>query len=350
MAPPPPPAAAVQHTDSMSATRASSVSSVTAGLAPPFQPSPAGWSETSWGSQTELLSISGENIRTLRSEEKTNFRKWFSEMLSKFICLYSCGEKKKIQKIEETVSEIGSLNHHHRLHHHHQFGSDSNRQTDRQKLTVNLIHKVSKNNSKSLEKMGLNLIRSPPRFPPGIHFPSSARLGAGFSFPVERQRDALHIFRPSIFELSLKSGGSAAMDDDDDVASDASSDLFEIECLTTATTTTTNNTATNYPMYHHHCRREDCLEEALRRFGLPSEAPSTEGYEPSEASIEWSVTTAEGFGSVANFSASASDIVEDVRVMRQELQRLGNGGYGGVNDGNGGGRRRLETCRCGLRR
>ena len=46
------------------------------------------------------------------------------------------------------------------------------------------------------------------------------------------------------------------------------------------------------------------------------------------------MTTAEGFdrGSVMNFSASTSDIVDDVMLMRLELQRLGSDGD---NDGHG---------------
>ncbi|KAI3437030.1 uncharacterized protein J3R85_005758 [Psidium guajava] len=74
------------------------------------------------------------------------------------------------------------------------------------------------------------------------------------------------------------------------------------------------------------------------------------GYEPSEASITWSVTTAEGTawerGSSANYSVSASDVEEFTRMqlrLHQELER-GDGGEGG------GGRRRgnglLMSCRC----
>ena len=81
-----------------------------------------------------------------------------------------------------------------------------------------------------------------------------------------------------------------------------------------------------------------------------------EGYEPSEASIEWNVTTVEGFdrdgGNVMNFSALASDIV-DVTLMRLERQQLGSGGFGdcendGYGNGNGSGRRQdglLMSCR-----
>lgn len=138
------------------------------------------------------------------------------------------------------------------------------------------------------------------------------------------------------------------MTTDDDVASDASSDLFEIESFSTQTTT--------YPMYH----RRDSLDEAAsfnaRRLaaangnnnlmyctrGSLDEAvtPSiaaTECYEPSEASIDWSVTTAEGFdrGSVTNYSATAPE-VDDVAATRH-------GGGISKKKGNGG---MLLSCRC----
>ncbi|KAA8516302.1 hypothetical protein F0562_016595 [Nyssa sinensis] len=216
---------------------------------------------------------------------------------------------------------------------------------------------------------------------------------SGFSFPIlnpssqvklvmnpleDPPRDSLEVFQPLDDSISGKSmevqqripvshpgGGrdrrgfgfpaspiSRVTTADDDVASDASSDLFEIESFSTQTT--------SYPMY----RRRDSLDEAssfnARRLaatggcsagaGLycrqsldesmtPSIAP-TECYEPSEASIDWSVTTAEGFdrASITNFSISASEF-EDLTITT-------NGGGAGGGDGN---RRRgngLLSCRC----
>ncbi|KAF5185026.1 hypothetical protein FRX31_025388 [Thalictrum thalictroides] len=130
-------------------------------------------------------------------------------------------------------------------------------------------------------------------------------------------------------------------DDDGDVMSDASSDLFEIESFSTQ--------STMYPMY----RRKDSLDDMSsydgRRFmgrrsldetttiATPSIA-ATECYEPSEASIDWSVTTAEGF-SVANLSVSASEY-QDFQtdhskkiVAINSARRRGNGGL-------------LTSCRC----
>lgn len=131
--------------------------------------------------------------------------------------------------------------------------------------------------------------------------------------------------------------GRVITNTDDDMGSDASSDLFEIESFSTQTT--------SYPMY----RRRDSLDEAptfnARRFAsanginlnnnnniqygrrsldeppTPSVA-ATECYAPSEVSIDWSVTTAEGFdrASVSNFSVSASE-TGTAAFLRQRLQQ-----------------------------
>ncbi|KAK4412719.1 protein PHYTOCHROME KINASE SUBSTRATE 4 [Sesamum alatum] len=144
---------------------------------------------------------------------------------------------------------------------------------------------------------------------------------------------------------------------DDDVVSDASSDLFEIESFSTQTT--------SYPMY----RRRDSLDEAptfnARRFAsanginlnsnnsiqygrrsldeppTPSVA-ATECYAPSEVSIDWSVTTAEGFdrASLSNFSVSASEVGNTAAFLRQRQE---DGADGGKRKGNGG--LLLMSCR-----
>ncbi|KAL1531109.1 protein PHYTOCHROME KINASE SUBSTRATE 4 [Salvia divinorum] len=147
----------------------------------------------------------------------------------------------------------------------------------------------------------------------------------------EPPRDSLEVFQP--------------VNTDEDVLSDASSDLFEIESFSTQTT--------SYPMY----RRKDSLDEAptfnARRFASANiqygrrsvdEPPTpsvagTECYAPSEVSIDWSVTTAEGFDrvSVSNFSVSASEIGQ-AAFLRQEES-------GGKKKGNGGGGLLLMSCR-----
>lgn len=110
------------------------------------------------------------------------------------------------------------------------------------------------------------------------------------------------------FPASPKS--RVVMSNDEDLGSDASSDLFEIESFSTSTQTTAN--ANNYPsvLYHQYNNyRRDSMEDDApsfnairglyrRRSSLDIEpmTPSSAEYcyEPSEASIDWSVTTAEG--------------------------------------------------------
>ncbi|CAK7337872.1 unnamed protein product [Dovyalis caffra] len=230
------------------------------------------------------------------------------------------------------------------------------------------------------------------RFPSGLSHqrvvasarPFSTDTTAGFSFPILSQtpppiklvlpsttppledppRDSLEVFRPaddpiptkSISDLHRRQSFTAI---DDDMASDASSDLFEIESFSTQTT--------SYAMYPN---RRDSLDDAssfnARRLAAtnggnlycrqsldeprtPSIAP-TECYEPSEASIDWSVTTAEGFdrGSVTNFSVSASEVDEMTMMRGREYEKNSSGGGGG----GGGGKKRggngglLMSCRC----
>ncbi|MQL98563.1 hypothetical protein Taro_031277 [Colocasia esculenta] len=93
-------------------------------------------------------------------------------------------------------------------------------------------------------------------------------------------------------------GGRGGTRVDDDVCSDASSDLFEIESLSTGT----------FPLG-----------------GAGGTSTSTTCYEPSEASIEWSVVTA----SAANFSLASDGEVSPPKARRQDgrhhQQRSGGG-------------------------
>ncbi|CAA0837364.1 Protein PHYTOCHROME KINASE SUBSTRATE 4 [Striga hermonthica] len=182
----------------------------------------------------------------------------------------------------------------------------------------------------------------------------------GFSFPIlkgstqtvrpgpmgigrlgeDPPRDSLDVFQPADSDPSAGGGGrrnfnlgspiARMASTDDDVGSDASSDLFELESF--ATQTTSNLTS----------RRRDSLDEApifnARRYAgrtsldeppTPSVA-ATECYAPSEVSVTWSVSTAEGFdrASVSNFSVSASEAggAEFLRRGRKEEVCAGNGG------------------------
>lgn len=278
-----------------------------------FHATPTASSEASWNSQTGLLSIPPGSVAvSLRNPTLTADKKRGSNWFFGRKC--PCAGKKSVQ-VEENVSQP-------------QTPSRSN-DSDLKCSIGNIIQKAPQ----KLEHSAGSVI-SPVNHSIAVN--SSRRVfgeGAGFSFPIlnastpvkkivpkatkedDPPRESLDVFRQPdeyrdrrfTFPASPKSRMTAI---DDDVASDASSDLFEIESFSTQTT--------SYPMYH----RRDSLDDDVSSFNprrmygrrsldgsmTPSIAP-TECYEPSEASIDWSVTTAEGFdrGSLTNFSISASE-------------------------------------------
>ncbi|KAK8942694.1 Protein PHYTOCHROME KINASE SUBSTRATE 4 [Platanthera zijinensis] len=215
------------------------------------------------------------------------------------------------------------------------------------------------------------------RFPPEKPFPSpgiNRRTvnSGGFSFPIfapskekaaeDPARVSLEVFQPNDgpaspvrrksedyqkTPTSLLSGddrrsfnltGSPKLRSavDDDLASDTSSDLFEIESLSTQMA----------------CRRRESVDDLSlsavenKKFAGTSaagtlqlrrsiEEEASECYAPSEVSVEWSVTTAEGFDrtSLANFSSGVSEFVE-LRTAGEafsgEGKKKGIGGAGGL--------------------
>ncbi|XP_043693055.1 protein PHYTOCHROME KINASE SUBSTRATE 4-like [Telopea speciosissima] len=254
--------------------------------------------------------------------------------------------------------------------------------------------KVLPGNHSSSESGGCHRVISPGR--------SITEGGAAFSFPVlnppapakllqnrgkptiqleeHSPRESLEVFRPPIDEpverrttelqrrLLMSFSGETAEDftfpaspcpktraiiTDEDVASDTSSDLFEIESFSTQTTM--------HPLYRSSQR--DSFDELLssndgkRILGngkgmlqfrrsldgtMTTSIAPTECYEPSEVSIDWSVTTAEGFdrGSVTNFSTTttmtttaAVSEYENVRfIIQKEFDKVANNGDGGGGD------------------
>ncbi|KAK7286628.1 hypothetical protein RJT34_21762 [Clitoria ternatea] len=156
-------------------------------------------------------------------------------------------------------------------------------------------------------------------------------LTDGFTFPVlnpnptitklkapngvledDPPRDSLEVFRPPDEVVEQKPPMNfhfpqkpRAVVVDDDAASDASSDLFEIESFSSATQST-------YPAGYRRNSRDSFDESSAatttagfffdrRSMDEGSTTPTiTECYEPSEASIEWSVTTAEGHDETAS--------------------------------------------------
>lgn len=148
-------------------------------------------------------------------------------------------------------------------------------------------------------------------------FPKTNPNGISFSFPIlnpnsrieniknlvpnpnivpleDPPRESLEIFQPAPERNRRNypfptSPMSRIASGDDDVASDASSDLFELDSFSNV------------------YGRRDSYDDIKR--GSVDSVAATECYAPSEASVEWSVATGEGYGSVANFSASVSQVL-----------------------------------------
>ncbi|KAE9588715.1 hypothetical protein Lal_00030348 [Lupinus albus] len=114
-------------------------------------------------------------------------------------------------------------------------------------------------------------------------------------------RDSLEVFQPptnnDTMKLATVSPTTSSVNNNamlnEDAESDASSDLFEIETFSTATATQSSYPSSMY-------RRRDSMEDASSNNGFffyrrsidERSTVATECYEPSEASIVWSVTTA----------------------------------------------------------
>ncbi|XP_002520916.3 protein PHYTOCHROME KINASE SUBSTRATE 4 [Ricinus communis] len=375
-----------------------------------FHATPTASSEASWNSQTGLLSnppgaiaVSMRNPPPSDEKKKGSKAKW---LLGRKC---PCAGKKSIQ-VEEKLSEPITPS---RLVDHKSKDTDRNLQrkipdssekssaaTDwlqRHEVIPN-SHRITADNN----RFPLALSQHHHRVLATSARPfSSDGTTSGFSFPILNQtslppiklvlnglqsstnynpqledppRDSLEVFLPS--DDPIPTNNKTTMDlhqrqsftfpaspksrmivTDDDIASDASSDLFEIESFSTQTT--------SYQMHNNNHGRRDSLDDASvfngKRLGgnlycrqsldesmTPSIAP-TECYAPSEASIDWSVTTAEGFdrASVTNFSMTASEVdhQEMISMRHHESERTigGGGGSGGKRRG---GNRGLLSCRC----
>ncbi|XP_055807759.1 protein PHYTOCHROME KINASE SUBSTRATE 4 [Solanum dulcamara] len=346
-----------------------------------FRATPTASSEASWNSQTGLLanppgaiavSLRGINTNEKKRGSFSSTRKWF------FCRKCPCSGKKSVQ-IEETSSEPRT-----------EIGSEQFPVKHTNKVVVEKSINISQKNSIEIQqrvvrpqssethvgainKIGTIQRRSTSESSESTHAtatcqqrvlapvrPFTETPGGGFSFPIlnnsgqakleikspptrrsvspileDPPRESLEVFQPSSRKSTETdhrrcnnfpfpgSPISRVTATDDDVASDASSDLFEIESFSTSIATS------SCPLY----RQRNSLEEP----GTPSIA-ATECYAPSEVSIDWSVTTAEGFdrASVTNYS-TISEIETNTRFFG------GNGGGGG--DGGkwkGGG---LLSCR-----
>ncbi|XP_022719847.1 protein PHYTOCHROME KINASE SUBSTRATE 4-like [Durio zibethinus] len=331
-----------------------------------FHATPTASSEASWNSQTGLLSNPPGAIAvsmTMKNPTSDDKRKASGKIKWFWGRRCPCLGKKSVQVEPKTLLRLNQ-----KLKVEAQKSlctKSSSWCTDKREemLLACNPYRISAENNEFHSSLGQRVVASATTRPLMISHGSGT---AGFTFPILNQqptsshikvamnrynnslddhedppRDSLEVFRPSEESSSIsvsKKLVSRINIPDDDVGSDTSSDLFEIESFTT----TTMSQTTSYPMYHRRDSLDDASNFNARRsiaaagngsgFGCPYPPMMRECYEPSEASIEWSVTTAEGFdkGSVG---------VSEAEEMTMTAH--GNGGMK-KSGGNGG----LLSCRC----
>ncbi|XVF23239.1 hypothetical protein REPUB_Repub13aG0019500 [Reevesia pubescens] len=347
-----------------------------------FHATPTVSSEASWNSQTGLLSNPPGAIAvsmTMKNPSTTDDKIKGS---GKIKCLWgrrrcpcSCSGKKSVQVEPKTPLSLNQKQKVDQVYQKSLGTQNSSRVTDHKREEILLAcnpHRISaENHDEFNSSLGQRVVVSATVRPRMI---SDGSGTAGFTFPIldpqptssshvkmavkrnnndnnflddheDPPRDSLEVFRLCDESSSIcvpKKMVSRITITEDDVGSDTSSDLFEIESFST----NTQSHSTSYPVMYH---RRDSLDEAsnfnTRRsiagngagFGYCPYSPMiTEGYEPSEASIEWSVTTAEGF---ERGSVGVSEAAEEMSVT---VAAHGNGGKK-KSGGNGGG---LLSCRC----
>ena len=329
---------------------------------------PTASSEASWNSQTGLLSNppGAISVSVLRGDtnhhsgRKSHKPSSSSSTTTRWIFRSSkcpCTGKKSIQ-VQESKVVLEPKTSPPYTNNNTTVGSHSQSESESES---SLSEKTSGANKILLQQSDNSVVWSTQRrFPPSLllqeHTTQRVIASTGFTFPILKKnannnediptrsishvliedppRDSLEVFKPSttrdcgnnggggslksrILASVAASGGTATIVNDvDDVASDASSDLFEIESFSAQTV----NTATvSYPAMFH---RRDSMELEARKLGLALAGtrrsldepmtPSTDWYEPSEASIDWSITTAEGFdrASIANMSETEEPWIE----------------------------------------
>ncbi|CAK8542982.1 unnamed protein product [Lathyrus sativus] len=305
---------------------------------------PTASSEASWNSQQGLLShpagAISVNIKNPSSPNPNNNNNTFRTSLSKPIWLLRrkcpCTGKKSVQVREKKSTELP-------------------------KNTIKIPSPVSPSPSPPPPPPMNNwinnnvdqtptLVTKSQRFQPVV---TTVRVPytEGFTFPVlnpnsssttaklkngvvsdDPPRESLEVFRPpDELNVDMKSLNfpfpppmSRIIIDDGDAASDASSDLFEIESFSTAT-------QSSYAASAYRRNSRDSFDEGSVTTAM------TECYEPSEGSIEWSVTTADGYdesscsvgGGGGNGGSSSGGGVPAEHWKRK-------GGNGGL----------LVSCRC----
>ncbi|GMH08084.1 hypothetical protein Nepgr_009924 [Nepenthes gracilis] len=381
-----------------------------------FHATPTASSEASWNSQTGLLSNSAAvSIRNLpNSDEKNNKSlKWFLRCNcpcsgKKSVQVKDTNSESKIQQIPQLNRSNSSGS---SLYSCNRQSSPRYSAYARKAITItSLSHdQDNRRNLMACPQLDQTMIINPNSnlsgfsskrcFPPN-HTLASGRSFAdtngtasnGFTFPIlsnstptgnrmfsvvppvsgaageDPPRDSLEVFQPRepphrggrerqslTFPASPKSRRASY---DEEIGSDASSDLFEIESFSTQTTSYPRRDSSDENSSFNARRlvigpvnegqnSQQILDEPM----TPSVAP-TDYYPPSEVSIDWSVTTAEGFdrASLTNFSIAAASECEYVPARRdgEKSEKIADGGGSGAEDG-GGSRRRgngLLGCRC----
>ncbi|XP_065868023.1 protein PHYTOCHROME KINASE SUBSTRATE 4 [Euphorbia lathyris] len=348
-----------------------------------FHATPTASSEASWNSQTGLLAnppgaiaVSIRNPNRVDEKKKGSATKW---LLGRKC---PCAGKKSVQ-VEENVSESRTPSSH--PGHKSKEVGNMERQIP-SCVATDWLQRQRQEISPNSQRISANKTR----FPSGIseqqqRVASSNSIRAfgndGFTFPILNQtsspikltlnghrtppledpaRDSLEVFKPSEDVVSSKtamevhhhqslvvptSPKSRTTVMDDDIASDASSDLFEIESFSTQTA---------YQMYNSNSNRRESMDDISYnnnngkrlycRQSLDETISVTECYEPSEASIDWSVTTAEALerASVTNFSEAEQEIGQyNILKKISGDNSSSNGGWGKRSGGGGG----LLSCR-----
>ncbi|KAK8495873.1 hypothetical protein V6N12_018053 [Hibiscus sabdariffa] len=327
-----------------------------------FHATPTPSSEASWNSQTGLLSnptgaiaVSMTTTTTNDNRKRPGKKRW----LWQSCC--PCSGKNSVQVEPKAQSSLNP-----------KLNVDDQKRQDIPviQLPSSNPHSISEENHEFHSSLGQRVIATTTTRVP-LMISNGSGTAAGFTFPIlnqqpkpshvemavnrnnssvlvidhkDRPRESLDVFLPPDESNSVpKKLASRITVADDDVASDTSSDLFEIESLSTTTKGQSQSTA-SYPTYN----RRDSLDEALHfntirsisgasgfSLGCPYPQMVTECYEPSEASIEWSVATAEGF---ERGSVGVSEAEENY------MHGIGNGNYsigGKKKSGEGG----LLSCR-----
>ncbi|KAF3956951.1 hypothetical protein CMV_017984 [Castanea mollissima] len=271
---------------------------------------PTASSEASWNSKTGLLSNPPCAIPvSMRNAQKKSSSRWF------FCRKCPCTGKKSVQVQEKAhlPAPTPSLSHKH-CHRSSTGAMNPKRQTPQKTRSDNMWintpsffplqmqgqHSVVRASGKPF----INTDHSANNFTFPILNPSSSSSSSlGARLPARHESSSISTIQSIRKSFTLTSPNkSSIMIDDEEVASDTSSDLFEIESFSTTNHRDSRDEivnakgSNNYFLYS--TRREEPNEIAV--------APTdVEWYEASEASIDWSVTTAEGM------SVAASELADD---------------------------------------